>query len=55
MKDIFSYDCLLLAWERYIRCNQKEAKDYLGIKAFGSNLEENINTPGKVTLIISSE
>jgi hypothetical protein len=43
MKDYFSNDCILLAWERYIRCNQKEAKDYLGIKAFGSNLEENIN------------
>ena len=44
MKDYFSYDCILLAWERYIRCNQKEAKDYLGIKAFGSNLEDNINS-----------
>ena len=46
MKDYFSTDCILLAWERYIRCNQKEAKDYLGIKAFGSNLEENINSIG---------
>ena len=43
MKDYFSNDCILLAWERYIRNNQKEAKDYLGIRAFGSNLEENIN------------
>ena len=43
MEDYFSYNCLLLAWERYIRTNQKEAKDYLGIRAFGSNLEENIN------------
>ena len=55
MKDYFSYDCILLAWERYIRCNQKEAKDYLGIKAFGSNLEDNIHrltiTTDKLDLI----
>jgi len=44
MKDYFSYDCILLAWERYIRGIQKEAKDYIGIKAFGSDLENNINS-----------
>ena len=43
MKDFFSNDCLLLAWERYIRSVHRGAKDLLGIRAFGSNLEENIN------------
>ena len=44
MKDFFSNDCLLLAWERYIRSVHRGAKDLLGIRAFGSNLEDNINS-----------
>lgn len=28
-----------LAWERYIRSGQREAKDYMGIRAFGANLD----------------
>ena len=40
--ECFSQRSLRLAWERYVRTGQREAKDYFGIKAFGSDLEGNL-------------
>lgn len=41
-KEFFSPNAILLAWNRYIRTGQKDAKDYFGIRAFGTKLNENI-------------
>ena len=42
-KNAFSPKAMRLAWERYIRTHQREAKDYIGIKAFGRNIEANLH------------
>ena len=41
-KRVFLPEALLLAWHRYVRTGQKEAKDYFGIKAFGADLDSNL-------------
>lgn len=41
-QEVFSPKSMRLAWERYIRSGQKEAKDYLGIRAFKANLDYNL-------------
>ncbi|MBP6870989.1 MAG: hypothetical protein KBC43_03190 [Bacteroidales bacterium] len=38
----FSPRCLRLAWERMIRSNGKDIKDFFGIEIFSSNLEKNL-------------
>lgn len=38
----FSPDNLRLAWERMVRSNGKDAKDFFGIEIFSSNLEKNL-------------
>lgn len=40
--ECFSPKALQLAWERYVRTGQRESKDYFGIRAFGSSLDENL-------------
>jgi len=37
----FSSANLRLAWERMIRSNGKEIKDFFGIEIYGSNLDRN--------------
>jgi len=44
ISEIFSPKALRLAWERYIRTGQRESKDYFGIRAFGSNLDVNLQS-----------
>jgi len=38
----FSPSHLRLAWERILRSNGKDVKDFFGIEIFGSNLEKNL-------------
>lgn len=49
-KEIFSPAALRLAWERYVRSAQREAKDYLGIRAFRDSLDTNLHTLSKMVL-----
>jgi hypothetical protein len=41
-KSYFSPQQLRLAWERMIRSNGRDVKDYFGIKLFGVSLQENL-------------
>jgi hypothetical protein len=45
--EMFSPLALRLAWERYTRSGQREAKDYHGIRAFGANLNHNLESLSK--------
>jgi hypothetical protein len=38
----FSSECLRLAWERMVRSNGKDAKDFFGIEIYASNLDKNL-------------
>lgn len=39
---LFGIESLTLAWHRYVWSTKREAKDYFGIKALGTNLEDNL-------------
>lgn len=41
-KKCFSVDSFSLAWERFIRSNQRDGKDYIGISSFRKNLTQNL-------------
>lgn len=47
---MFSPASLRLAWERYIRAAQREAKDYLGMRAFAAALDRNLADLSKTVL-----
>lgn len=49
-KEIFSNKALRLSWERYVRSVQREAKDYLGIRAYRDGLETNLDLLSKMIL-----
>ena len=39
----FSPDSLQLAWERMVRSNGKDVKDFFGIELYSVNLEKNLS------------
>jgi len=41
-KKYFSPECLRLAWERMVRSNGKDTKDFFGIDIYASNLDKNL-------------
>jgi retron-type reverse transcriptase len=45
--ECFSPRAMRLAWERYLRMNQREAKDYSGVRSFGSRLGSNLDQLSK--------
>lgn len=49
-KIIFSQEALSLAWKRYIRYPHRSAKDWLGVKAFSTNLDRNLNDLSKMLM-----
>jgi hypothetical protein len=49
-KNYFSVDNLKLAWERIIRSNGKDVKDFFGIEMYSTNLEKNLEKLSEIIL-----
>jgi hypothetical protein len=49
-KKYFSPESLRLAWERMVRSNGKDIKDFFGIDIYSSNLDKNLDRLSEVII-----